>query len=176
MLRLLTYLFPNVFFKPTIKLMDEKRNVDTELCKLCKGRCCKKSGCHYSPEDFGKITYQSLREKIDNGCIHIEYIPGKYTDTKKGTFILRVKNKGERTVGPYLETGCMFLTEDGCHLDYDHRPTGGKLLIPILDIEGIGRCYNSYSLRDCCYEWHTYRRILRKLVRHYKRENKYLFY
>ena len=172
MLRLLTYFFPNTFFKPTIKIGDKEHNVNEELCSLCKGRCCKKSGCHFSPEDFGKITYQSLKKKIDKGWIHIEYIEGKYIDSKKGTYILRVRNKGEGKVGSYSKNGCLYLTDNGCFLNYEDRPTGGKLLIPIVDKDGIGRCYNSYSLLDCCTEWYTYRRILKRLVRYYKRKRK----
>lgn len=169
MSRILSYFFPNICYKPVYKLLEAEYNINSEYCSLCKGRCCKKAGCHFSPDDFGNITYHKLKRIIDEGYIRIEYIPEKYLSTKKGAFILRVRNVDEPIVGKYKKTGCMFLTENGCKLDFAHRPTGGKLLIPIIDNEGIGRCYNAYSLEDCCNEWYTYRRIVWKLVKHYKK-------
>ena len=169
MIKLLTYFFPNKFYKPVYKLIDAEHNVNNEHCSLCKGRCCKKAGCHFSPDDFGKITYRKLKKIIDKGYIRIEFIPKKYLSLNDGVFILRIRNVDEPVVGKFRKTGCMFLTENGCKLDYNHRPTGGKLLIPIIDYEGIGRCYNMYSVDDCCKEWYTFRRIIRKLVKHYKK-------
>jgi len=31
-----------------------------ELCKKCGGRCCKKSGCDYIPDDFQELTFNYL--------------------------------------------------------------------------------------------------------------------
>ena len=167
---ILTYFFPNIFFKPCFKRIDDIINTKPELCKKCGGRCCIKCGCYYSPEDFGKITYQKLKKEISKGNIKIQYIHGKYLDSKKGVFILRVKNVGEAAVGKNLKSKCVFLTKEGCKLSFEDRPAGGKLLIPFIDDNGIVRCYNSYSLYDCCKEWHTYRRIVKKLVRYYRRK------
>lgn len=52
---------------------------DLELCKKCGGGCCKRMGCHFSPDDFAEITYESLKSKIDEGNISIDWWEGDPT-------------------------------------------------------------------------------------------------
>ena len=49
-----------------------KKMENKQLCKECGGRCCKIMGCHYSPDDFEEITYESLKKEIEKGFISID--------------------------------------------------------------------------------------------------------
>lgn len=44
-----------------------------EICKKCKGSCCKTMGCHYSPEDFKDLSFDGLKTEIDKGFISIDW-------------------------------------------------------------------------------------------------------
>ena len=170
--KILVFFFPNKFYKPAYKWFDAEEDTDPDLCKKCGGRCCLKCGCYYSPDDFGKITFIKLKRIIDRGYIKIEYIPGKYFNSKRGTYILRIRNKGESITGHSISSKCILHSKMGCKLPLEKRPSGGKMLIPIVDYEGIARCYNRYGLDDCCHEWNAYRRIVRHLVRYYRKYGK----
>lgn len=41
------------------------------LCKQCGGKCCKKCGCDYLPNDFTDLSTNGLVEKILEGNISI---------------------------------------------------------------------------------------------------------
>ena len=36
-----------------------------ELCKECKGQCCKNKGCHFSPDQFNDLSFEGLKKEID---------------------------------------------------------------------------------------------------------------
>ena len=46
-----------------------ENNEDREMCKKCGGSCCRNMGCHYSPDNFNNITYESLKEKIEYNMV-----------------------------------------------------------------------------------------------------------
>lgn len=145
---------------------DISKNVNKEICTKCGGECCKICGCHFSPDDFKKITFESLKEEINKGYISIEYVDREHIYSNHGCYILRIRNENSPIVeiNRTHRKACMMLTEHGCKFDYKHRPTGGKLLIPSKE----GRCKNKYSIRDCCYEWEQYQNILCDLVDYFK--------
>ena len=41
-------------------------NENTEVCKNCGGRCCKKSGCDYWPSDLPDKTYKGILKFLEN--------------------------------------------------------------------------------------------------------------
>ena len=58
------------------KNYDLARNVNEEVCKKCRGVCCKQCGCHFSPDDFKEISYEYLKKELEKGYISIDYIYG----------------------------------------------------------------------------------------------------
>lgn len=148
------------------------KNYNPEICAECGGQCCKRCGCQFSPDDFEEISFDFLKKEIEKGYISIEKMPGKTLEQTEPIYILRTRNQGAGVVDTcYEETPCVLLTENGCKLDYEHRPTGAKLLVPSKKKELFTRdrkCYSSYSTADCCFEWKPYQDILSQLAKYFK--------
>lgn len=151
---------------------DITKNVDSSICSKCGGACCKVCGCHFSPDDFKEISFENLKKEIDKGYISIDYVDREIIYQDAGVYILRIRNQKAPIVDiEYTRrTPCILLTKKGCKLDYEHRPTGGKLLIPskISSYTHEMCCESNYSIRDCCYEWKPHQKILIQLVEYYK--------
>jgi len=152
--------------------LSEEANTNPELCSKCKGRCCKNCGCFYSPRDFKEISYRYLKKEIEKGYISIDFIPKtkKSRDVPKDTLVLRSRNVDRPVVDTdinFRPMRCKRLTEQGCSLTYDERPTGGKKLMPILNVEGYICCYPMYGIIECTKEWRPYQRVLRRLYRRF---------
>lgn len=163
------------FWNYLLKLMDERKHIvkefnieqDTnpELCSKCGGQCCKKCGCHFSPDDFSEISFEFLKKELEKGYISIDYVHRNMCISCNGGYILRMRNIN----APIVDTGlkrspCILLTENGCKLDYFHRPSGAKLLIPSEDKNHVFTCESKYSIEQCCIEWIPYQNILFKLA------------
>lgn len=136
-----------------------------EICSKCKGKCCKTMGCHYSPKDFEEISFEYLMSQIDKGYISIDWWEGNPFEDNRNihrAFFLRVRNVESPIVDPSWGGRCSLLTETGCSLTYNERPTGGRLLIP-----GEKNCVPKYTKEDCVKEWYKYNDILIKLYENY---------
>lgn len=143
------------------------KNVKSKVCSKCGGKCCKICGCHFSPDDFEEISFEFLKKELEKGYISIDYVDGEVIYQNFGVYILRIRNKNAGVVDTSMirqKRECILLTENGCKLDYAHRPTGGKLLIP----DKNGRCRSKYDIRDCCYEWKPHQRILLDLIEYFE--------
>ena len=144
------------------------KNVNPEICKECGGQCCKRCGCNFSPDDFQEISFEYLRQQMEKGYISIDYVDGETFYRSWGVYILRVRNQERPIVDTeYVRrTPCVLWTEKGCKLDYEHRPSSGRLMIPSKKIEKITGeriCPTSYSTKQCCDEWRPYQDVLRQL-------------
>lgn len=146
-----------------------------ELCAKCKGMCCKKMGCHYSPDDFDDLSFEGLKKEIDKGFISIDWWEGNpfneedFTTVKRGYF-LRIRNKNKGVIDPAYFGTCSLLTKDGCSLSYDKRPKGGRELIPGVK-NGYLHCDLRYTKNDCARDWYKYSDVLDKLYEHYHENN-----
>lgn len=140
------------------------QNVNPKICSQCGGACCKRCGCHYSPDDFEEISFEYLKTKIEKGYISIEYIDAEMILQATGVYILRIRNQDAPIVDNTLRrTPCILLTESGCKLDYDNRPAGGKLLVP----HPNGKCQQNYHIEDCCHEWRPHQKVLHALAQYF---------
>ena len=158
------------FRKSINKDYDVKKNVNAKICKSCGGLCCKNCGCHFSPDDFKKISFEFLKKEIKNGFISIVCVDREFILQDENVLILRIRNKGMPIVDfGYDSAPCILLTNSGCKLDYEHRPTGAKLLIPSdsFDKYHVRMCNSKYTIEDCCYEWEPYQNILSELVKYF---------
>ena len=157
------------------KTFTESATTDYSLCSQCGGYCCKQCGCHFSPDDFEMISFDYLKGEIEKGYISIDYVDGEILYEPLGVYILRARNRNS----PIVDTSfrgrvpCALLTDTGCKLDYDHRPTGGKLLIPSNDTYSLygslrRRCHSEYDIDICCREWRSHQSVLYKLIDYFK--------
>ena len=167
-------MYPTLPYRSIKKDYSISKNVNTEICSKCGGKCCKRCGCHFSPDDFQEISFDFLKNELEKGYISIDYVDGEMIYREFGVYILRVRNQDAPIVDlGYKRSPCVLLTEKGCKLDYEHRPTGGKLLIPSserLSIFGVieRRCTSTYSIDKCCYEWESHQKLLHDLAEYFK--------
>lgn len=141
-----------------------KKMENKQLCKECGGNCCKRMGCHYSPDDFKEITYESLKKEIEKGFISIDWWDGNpfengSTDDIDRAYYLRIRHKDSEIVDPSWGGECILLTDDGCPLSYEERPKGARLLEP-----SEYNCISHYNKRQAAKDWYKYNDILYKLV------------
>lgn len=154
--------------RTTINKGCEVDNVNLDVCQKCCGVCCKRCGCHYSPNDFKEITFNYLQKEIKKGYISIEWIDGESFYSPGGVYILRARNTGMKIVDNSIERApCILLTENGCKLSYEQRPSGGKYLIPKVKNDTL-LCYSKYDIYECCMEWREHQKVLNELVRYFK--------
>lgn len=143
-------------------------NENTEVCKNCGGRCCKKSGCDYWPSDLPDKTYKGILKFLENGKISIVAMMNfKRINGKLCNFpflYLRERNTGRDIVDLLsMKTPCSNLTEHGCSYTYEERPSGGKNLTPSKD----GLCYPKEDNLQKVLEWSPYQKQLEKIVKRY---------
>ena len=131
------------------------------ICTECKGKCCRFYGCHYSPDDFEDISFESLKAEIEKGKISIDW-----WEAEPREYFLRSRHVGEPVVCGSWGGVCVSLTDTGCSLPWDKRPLGGKALKPRATPNDD--CVTSYGKEDCKNDWKKYDAVLRALVEHFK--------
>ena len=170
-------MYPELPYRSVPKNYEDARNVDPEICKGC-GQCCKRCGCYFSPDDFEEISFEFLKKEIEKGYISIESYDGEASMQGISVYILRARNQGRGIVDSCRkDTPCILLGENGCKLDYQRRPSGGKLMMPEekFFINSMGEkqksCRTSYTMINCCYEWLPHKWILAQLVEYFKHKD-----
>ncbi|MDN5324643.1 MAG: hypothetical protein PWP02_353 [Thermosipho sp. (in: thermotogales)] len=105
--------------------------INESICKKCGGKCCKYYPGTTLPKDFGTskkeifdnlvIAFKSQRWAID------------WIDKNKNLYFVRpaIKGKEGSTFDHSLNGECTFLSENGCLLSVDKRPSGCLLLEPL---------------------------------------------
>ena len=138
-----------------------------EICAKCGGKCCKKGGCQYAPEDFESLKFDYLLGKLQEGYISIVCVLD--FEDFRGKIIahpfLYVKSRNvNRPVIDLLSmrTQCMALTDTGCRYDFKDRPSGGINLIPADNGKG---CYHEKDPLEFIKMWQPQQQVLRKLVK-----------
>ena len=159
----------DVFAKYMIPAKPANECVDLELCKRCGGLCCKTMGCHISPFSLKEISVESIINFIDEaGCISIDWWEGNPITEEgheKGYF-LRIRNKDADILDPSYGGKCSILTETGCPLPFEYRPSGGATLIPVAS----GECIPGYSKHQCAIDWYAYHDIMEEVFEYYQQK------
>jgi Fe-S-cluster containining protein len=142
--------------------MDILNNENKTICSSCGGKCCKNMGCHYSPDDVGEITIESIQSLLNTGNVSIDWWEGDVLEKERGqVYYLRVRNVNEGILDPsWGGVPCKLLTKSGCSLSWKNRPKGGRGVIPI---EG-GNCQTEYSKKQCAIDWYPYQNTLDSVV------------
>ena len=165
---------PTLPYRSVEKDYDDTRYHNPEICKKCGGECCQRCGCEFSPDDFKEISFEYLKEQLEKGYISITYVDSETIYDDIGVYFLRMRNQGMPIVDLGIRRApCILWNEaTGCPFDYEHRPSGGRLLIPTEETTALfnmaRKCASTYSIRNCCYEWKPHQRILLQLVEYFK--------
>lgn len=142
-------------------------NENRDICSKCGGKCCKKSGCDYYPEDIKSSAYKDILKILEEGnisvvsCFQTQKIKDKIVINP--VLYLRARNTNRDIIDLLsFKTKCMMLTEKGCAYDYENRPTGGKMLVP----NENGKCHrDNEELKDFIEKWKPYQKSLEKIVK-----------
>ena len=132
-----------------------------ELCKKCRGECCKTSGCALNADiNFERVlTRKMILDILNTGLIKIS--KDKYTEI----LYLSIRNKNDEEYGE-----CMLLSDSGCMFDDNLRPMGGVMLIPKYD-ENKKKymCHNDLEKENLLIEsWSTYQEYILYAWKHKK--------
>lgn len=140
-----------------------------ELCTVCGGDCCKKSGCDYAPSDFEEVTTNALFSILEEGNISIVSIL-HFELLKDGQLVvepflyLRARNQNRPIVDLLsIKTPCSMLREDGCSYDLKHRPSGGANFVP----KPNRQCHPDIDPYQLMKPWESYQRVLERLVKRF---------
>lgn len=143
-------------------------------CTICKGRCCKERGCVLSPEDLSREELVALEAEgsayrmlsgTDNANADLQRqyaIDVTYTPDGR-LYYLRMRTKCYTFVGIEGFGECSALTDEGCSLEYERRPKGGRMLKSSQDYH----CRQEYGIDDMCADWKPYQRVLSKVYEKY---------
>lgn len=151
----------------TERMQKSEFTFDHIQCRICGGRCCKKTGCFFSPKDFKNMTFDKMKRIMQKGYISIVEIKEEQSGLENPVYALKIRNNGEHIVEPEpgIYEGCIVLEKDGCPFDDEDRPYGGKALIPEL-LTGRS-CAKGYSFRQVAEDWYPHQKLLIELIKEF---------
>lgn len=155
-------------------------NENKNWCSECGGKCCKRMGCHFSPEQvFGDKprTVETLQAFLDRGIFAVDWWDGdirtehEYKGAKPSeeeklsqVYYVRMGHKGvDHLFDPSFGGECKMLTPTGCAFSFEDRPRGGQALVPGRTPEGKCNCRSTYTKVDCCIDWLPYQELFRHI-------------
>lgn len=132
--------------------------VDKNLCRQCKGRCCKVSGCGLLPCDIPIQTPEGIRAMLDTGKFMISVA---FTTDGLITPIMSSREVGaDRIDFNLIHRPCALLGPNGCPFSDDERPMLGLLFIP----KENKKCYNPVNGTNVFLEWSTMAPIMEEVI------------
>lgn len=137
--------------------------INKQLCMECGGGCCKSlPGCAL-PEDFGPDILKGLTEAFQSNKWAIDWWEGDPTGKHKidKAYFIRPRIKGIETIFYCAWSGqCTFLSDKGCTLSHESRPSECRLLEP-----NEGDCIShGATKREAAIIWLPYHDIIHKAV------------
>lgn len=155
------------FFRFPKEIIERYAYFANSGCKECGGKCCKEMPCSFAPWDFLTLNDETyIRRILETGVLTIaDFTYTNYTYTKFSKnyyYILRPSccDEKNRVVGNNSNrvfegnSRCVFLSENGCMLEPEFRPTVGL----IYDCQG-----QIFSEERIYEKWIPYQDLLRTL-------------
>ncbi|SHH20782.1 hypothetical protein [Thermosipho atlanticus] len=130
--------------------------LNQKICTKCGGKCCKYFPGIALPKDFGNSKeeiFKNLSIALKSGKWCIDWI-----DRNKNLYYVRPSIKGKEGIlfDNSISGKCTFLTDKGCNLIPNNRPTGCLLLEPI----EFGNCIPHLDRFEAAKQWKQYLEIL----------------
>ena len=145
-------------------------NINYEMCKKCRGACCKENGCIYLPGDFKSLDIEYLKKLLNRGNISISGQPFPIFNNEAWSYLLylRARNKNAKIIDLFTEGGpCKLLAKNGCKLKEEQRPSLGLLIKPTTI---GGPCEKLYTV-DNALTWTDYNETLVQLIKYYTNDD-----
>lgn len=151
-------------------------NENTVVCQECGGFCCRTAGCEIFPQDVKKwfntdtITKEHIHKLLSTGLIQLDwweedvrYFEFGYKEDYFNThdyysecYFLHMRSVHDPAVCGSFGGICRALSNEGCILSWELRPTGGKSLVPIKRFH----CTAELSKPHCALAWIPYHDLL----------------
>ena len=143
--------------------MNKNGYPENEMCIMCRGKCCKTMGCHFSPDDFANLSFVFLKNEIAKDFISIDWWEGdpRPNGTLQQVYFLRIRNKNANIIDPSWGGFCCLLTDSGCSLKFEERPKSGRFLESKGDYNS---CISHYTKKDSAIDWIPHQNVLEKLI------------
>lgn len=145
---------------------NEAELTNIEVCKKCGGHCCQFIGCSLIPEDLpeeSRVSKDALREVLMTGKYSLDYytVLDESQKTCYDLHFIRMRNKYAPVSDvSYVGGACTQWSETtGCSLDFNHRPTQGKMLKP--GVTGV--CAEGLTKQEMGLLWEPYNEWLTEL-------------
>ena len=140
-------------------------NENPELCKSCKGRCCKNMpGCCH-PDDFDN-DFEKVKAALLSGRYTLDMWE-QDSDPRCHWFVTPadIKHVNELTHYSWGNVPCNFLTPDGCELAPEQRPKECKETVPTPD----NHCQSSYNKNESRMDWLKFNEQIEDLITEVRR-------
>jgi Fe-S-cluster containining protein len=131
-----------------------------KLCKICKGKCCKRSAGVYLPTEL-TITKEAILNLLQKGKHAIDK-----DDSTATIYFIRPRHVNKDSIDFSWEGTCIHLTDTGCSLPQEQKPYQCRTLVP--DVIG---CYYPDDSNGTFYEmvkiWSSkqYQKILKEVLK-----------
>ena len=152
-----------------------------EECQSCRGKCCREHGCSLSPKDMEQalireglcVSLSQLEEeelyKVILGLLQKEcgrelYAIDRFGSAHGSVFYLRMRHKCHTFIGVDAMGECIALTPEGCSLNEEQRPKGGRFLKSSPD----GYCEQYYTQEMMEIDWGPYQKVLSAIWQQYE--------
>lgn len=152
-----------------------------EECQSCRGKCCREHGCSLSPKDMEQalireglcVSLSQLEEeeiyKVILGLLQKEcgrelYAIDRFSSVHGPVFYLRMRHKCHTFIGVDAMGECIALTPEGCSLNEEQRPKGGRFLKSSPD----GHCEQHYTQEMMEDDWSPYQKALSVIWQRYE--------
>lgn len=160
---------------------------EEEICKECKGNCCRSMGCSLSPEDMirgirawketsgaERMQHRKIEEakteeimsekepdteEIENWLMNSNCALDSFGYPGGSLLYVRMRHKCFTFIGVDAMGECEALTDTGCRLSYEDRPKGGRMLIARED----HRCTQEYTREMMLEDWIPYQEQLKQI-------------
>lgn len=102
---------------------------DYQVCADCGGNCCKAMPGGVFPADVWGVDgpdWQRVRAMLESGNYAVDWWEGD----PEQYYMRPATVNGGRVLDGSWGGACVLLTDDGCPLDEDERPTGCRILAP----------------------------------------------
>lgn len=138
-----------------------ENNENKEICSECGGKCCERSPGVCFPSDFKDEN--DIVDKILGGSYCIDWWEGNLGDGCEDIAYFvrpRTKNYKDRVFDGGWGGECVLLTETGCSLKFDDRPSECRHLKP-----NVGGCAGNelFSKESSCRAWRKHQDMFENL-------------
>lgn len=151
----------NFSFRDLIETINSNPNgyFDYELCKECKGKCCRHFGCFCSPLDFAPFRENASEEEC------LKYLVEKFKTGRYAIDMIRLRDKVWGPLNPETKDHqCInWSLEHGCAFSEEDRPYSGRKLRPIRGKNGGFACSDMADYDELAEEWAKHRLLMYKL-------------